>query len=188
MAVSGRALRSLTAAWFLRSFFVLAVVFMTGCDIGRSASSGPPDVTLTEADKSLVGRWKDAGGRELPDGTHASNGVLVLQTNAGSTTCTTENATVFMRLAWPVGREIGKDEPWTDAGAPEFLRDTTGSAIKTDGRSDLDTELPRSARPTGFHKDGNRLSVDSKRVAIYVTRPDGRTERWARVMAGQGCA
>jgi hypothetical protein len=154
---------------------------------GQAASSDSPPVTLSEADRSLVGRWTDSAGRELPDGTNASGGLLVLQTNAGSTTCSAGHATVFLRISWPVGTQLDwRDGAWTDADAPEFVRDTTGSAIETYGHSDLDIDLPRSAQPTGFQRQGNTLSVDSPRVAIFVTRPDGRTERWARVKGG-GC-
>jgi hypothetical protein len=35
---------------------------------------------------------------------------------------------------------------------------------------------------------GNTLSVDAGEQAVYVTRADGTTERWARLRPGQGCA
>lgn len=168
----------------------LLMVLSSGCTTGGNVpTSGPPDVSVAPADSSLVGRWVDASGRELPDGTDASGEVLVLQANVGSTICTTDNVTVFIRLAWPVGRELNwGSEDWTDADAPQFVRDTTGSSIKTFGPSNLDAELPRTAQETGFQHQGNRLSVDSGSVALYVTRPDNRIERWAQVRPGEGCA
>ena len=37
--------------------------------------------------RDLIGTWFDAQGRPLPDGTNASNGILVIQTGSGSTSC-----------------------------------------------------------------------------------------------------
>lgn len=141
------------------------------------------------ADEDLVGRWVDASGRELPDASAASNGILVLKATIGSTTCTTDNVTVFIQLAWPVGREVDwASGDWSDQDAPSFIRDTSGGGIRTFGPSDLDVQLPRTARPTGFQHQGNQLSVGPKPDAIYVTRPDGHTEQWARMRPGEGCA
>ena len=169
---------------------VLLMVLSTACTGGENVpTSGPPEATVAPADRDLVGRWVDASGRELPDGTAASNGILVLQTSVGSTTCTTEHVTVFIRLAWPVGRELDWNAgDWTDDDAPWFVRDPSGGGIKTYAPSDLDVDLPRTARPTGFRREGNSLSVDPEQVALYVSRPDGHTERWARVRPGEGCA
>jgi hypothetical protein len=50
------------------------------------------------ADADLVGRRRDTTGQELPDGTNAMGGVLVVSTGAGSTTCTEDHVTVFMHL------------------------------------------------------------------------------------------
>lgn len=152
-------------------------------------TSDRPEVTVLPADADLVGRWTDASGRELPDATAASDGILVLQVSVGSTTCTREDVTVFLQLAWPVGREVDWNSGnWTDQDAPSFVRDTSGGGIRTVGPSHLDVPLPRTARATGFQRQGNRLSVGPTPDAVYVTRPDGHTERWARVRPGEGCA
>ena len=139
-------------------------------------------------EQDLLGRWTDAAtGRELPDGSQASAGILVVSTSSGSTTCT-EDGTVFLQLAWPPGSEVdlfaGKAD---DRNAPRFIRDTTGSAMDTVGTSDLDATLPASAKPTGFRRGANTISVDVHAKQVYVTRPDGRTEQWARLRGG-GCA
>jgi len=89
-----------------------------------------------------------------------------------------DNVTVFMELAWPPGRRLD----WTAGYEPEdtnrYIRQTAGPAIKTEGESDLDAELPAAARSTGLHKDGNLLyAVESKPSAIWVQRPDGQLER-----------
>jgi len=174
---------------------VVAVASLSGC--GESATSGMPRAVVAADEEGLLGRWTDATGRELPDGTQASAGILVVSTGAGSTTCT-EDGTVFLQLAWPPGSEVdllaGKAD---DRNAPRFIRDTTGSAMDTVGRSDLDATLPASARPTGFRRGANTISVDVKERKVYLTRPDGpssgpgsvgaaapdRLDRWATVVA-----
>jgi hypothetical protein len=167
-----------------------AVATLGGCHSGEVASYGYSPAALAEADQNLFGRWTDATGRELPDGMTASGGIggtLVVVTTAGSTTCSENNTTIFLQLAWPVGTELDLTGGWKDAAAPTFVRDTTGSRMKTDGPSDLDVEPPKSARPTGFQREGNTISVDPKRMAVYVTRADGRAERRARLGPGEGC-
>lgn len=167
---------------------LVATAALGGC-FGEGASSGGPDVIIQEADRDLLGRWTDATGQALPDGTAASHGILVIETSYGSTTCTERNGTVFLRLTWPVGTEVdlfnGEDR---STNMLDFVRDTTGSRLETDGPSDLDVTLPKSARPTGFRRAGNTLHVDPKKKLVYVTRAGGTTERWARLKRGQGCA
>lgn len=137
-----------------------------------------------EADRNLIGTWVDARtGRELPAGPAHSDTTLVVATTIGSTTCTEDNATVFLSIAWPVGTESSTEEQEL-----RFVRDTRGSLLETNGPSDLNVSLPKSARPTGFQREGNTISVDPKGRAAYVTRPDGQTERWARLKTGSGCA
>lgn len=166
----------------------LAIALNSGCG-GGEAPAGAPRITASSSDADLFGRWVDPSGRELPNASAESNGILVLQATVGSTTCTTRNVTVFIQLAWPVGREVDYNSGnWNDDEAPSFIRDTSGGGIRTFGPSDLDVPLPRTARPTGFQRQGNELSVGPKPDAIYVTRPDGHTERWARVRPGEGCA
>lgn len=140
-------------------------------------------------DETLVGRWTGNDGRLLPDGTTDSAGILVVSTSTGSSTCTDANGTVFAQLAWPVGRELNLNDPEIDdSDAPRFIRDTTGSLLKTDGPSDLDAALPSKAHATGFPLHGNTMAFDDKPIALYVIRPNGRTERWARLVDETGCA
>ena len=167
---------------------IVALVSACGAT-GVAPAQGPPPVTVRWADRDLVGRWTDAAGRELPDGTAASNGILVLQASVGSTTCSRDDVTIFLQLSWPVGRQVDwSSGNWTDDDAPVFIRDTSGGGIRTFKPSDLDTELPATARPTGFRREGNQLSVGPEPDAVYVTRPDGHTERWSRMRPGEGCA
>jgi hypothetical protein len=68
-------------AWVGTLGLVLALV--TGCAVGGDApTSDPPRVTAAPADQDLVGRWVDGSGRELPDATAASSGILVLHVNS----------------------------------------------------------------------------------------------------------
>ena len=174
---------------------VLGLVLAAAGLLGGCAGCGPvgpdglPAVIVAEADKDLLGPWTDASGRTLPDGTSAANGILVLGTSYGSTTCTERNGTVFLRLTWPVGTEVdvfaGEDRP---GDTLEFIRDSTDSGMAVSTTSDLDVALPTSARPTGFRRGGNTLSVDAAAQAVYITRTDGTTERWARLQPAQGCA
>jgi hypothetical protein len=106
---------------------------------------------------------------------------------AGSTTCGADHVTVFLQLSWPVGTKLDLNQAYQDAAAPRFVRDTTGSKLRTYGSSDLDVEVPASARPTGFSRQGNMISVEPDAMAAYVTRANHRTERWARLRAGEGC-
>ena len=165
-----------------------AVVVMSapaGCSHPVSTSQREAVVAVDEQD--LLGPWTDADGQVLPDGTAATNGLLVVATSSGSTTCTADG-TVFLQLAWPVGTEVDLFAgTWSEEDAPRFIRDTAGSAMDTVGSSDLDTRLPTSARPTGFNRAGNSISVDPEEVAVYVSRPDGTVEQWARLRGG-GCA
>jgi hypothetical protein len=137
----------------------------------------------------LIGRWRDAAGNELPDGTDASGGIFVVSTAAVSTSCTQDNVTVIMELAWPVGTQIDTKIEFSEKLAPRFLRDTNGSLIRTEGESALDVSLPSSAKTTGFNREGNTIYVVPTNVhAVYVKRNTGRVERWAKLKAGQGCA
>ena len=174
-----------------RSLLCLALLaaLATGCAPGTAASPGGPPVTVGPDQLDLVGPWRDAQGRELPDGTTASGGVLVLAAGSGSTTCTVDHVTVFLELSWPPGRRLDWTAGYDEDDTQRYLRETEGSLIATDGRSDLDTALPADARSTGFTKDGNTLYADaSQPSAIWVQRPNQRVERWARLKIGGGCA
>ncbi len=139
--------------------------------------------------QDLVGAWRDAQGRELPDGTNGAGGILVLAAGSGSTSCSEENVTVFIELAWPPGRRLDWAAGYEPDDTQRYVRQTEGSLMTTDGQSDLDTTLPAKAWPTGLNKDGNSLyAITSKPSAIWVRRADQRVERWARLAPGQGCA
>jgi hypothetical protein len=156
---------------------------LTGCSSvvpGRS-----PALHVDEADRDLIGRWSDASGRELEDG---SNGILVIRSQAGSTTCGEDHVTVFLELAWPVGRKIDVNQGITEEMVPRFVRDTTGALLRFDGGSDLDTDLPGSARPTGFFLNGNTIHASPDGRAVYVTRTTQRVERWPRLKPDPVCA
>ncbi|HEX8508989.1 MAG TPA: hypothetical protein VF635_05765 [Propionibacteriaceae bacterium] len=125
---------------------LVAVTVLPAC--GEAASSGGPPAVVAPDEQDLLGRWTDAMGQVLPDGTSASKGILVVSTSAGSTTCT-EDGTVFLQLSWPPGSEVdlfsGEGD---DKSAPQFIRDTTGSAMETVGTSDLDRPCrPPQSRP-----------------------------------------
>ncbi len=44
------------------------------------------------------------------------------------------------------------------------------------------------AIPTAFQLNGNTVNVASDKSAIYVTRPDGVTEQWSRLLPEPLCA
>jgi hypothetical protein len=167
----------------------LLATMAVGCAPGTEASPGGPFVTVGPDQLDLVGPWRDAQGRELPDGTNASGGVLVLASGSGSSSCTEDNVTVFLELSWPPGRRLDWTTERDEDDTQRYMRQTEGSLIATEGQSDLDTTLPATARSTGFTKDGNTLyAVASKPSAIWVQRADQRVERWARIKPGGGCA
>lgn len=175
----------------MRVLLCLAVItaLAFGCTPGRGASVGPPQVTVAPDQQDLVGLWRDADGQELPDGTNASGGVLVLSAGSGSTTCGEDHVTVFVELAWPAGRRLDWNSGYDADDTQRYVRQTEGSAIETDGQSDLDTTLPAKARSTGLNKDGNTLyAITAKPSAIWVKRADQHVERWARLASGAGCA
>ncbi|SDS55925.1 hypothetical protein SAMN04488543_1958 [Friedmanniella luteola] len=174
-----------------RGLLCLAVLGLLAarCASGTAATPGGPVVTVPPDQRDLVGLWHDAAGRELPDGTNASGGVLVLAAGSGSSTCTGDHVTVFLELAWPPGRRLDWNAGYDEDDTRRYMRETEGSLIETVGRSDLDAALPRGARSTGFSKDGNTLYViASKPSAVWVERPDRRVERWSQIKSGGGCA
>ena len=165
---------------------LVAIVMVTGC-----ASNVPSldEVNLPGDQEGLVGQWQDRSGRLLPDGTNDSGGILVVHSNAGSSTCSAENATVFMALAWPPGRQLDSKKPEEPGEYNRYMRDTTGSQLESDGVSDLRTELPKRAVSTGIHREGNTIhAIPSKGSAIWIQRADGHIERWPRLKTETGCA
>jgi hypothetical protein len=172
----------------LRRFVArLATVAVVVALLMACTSSYVHRLRVDSADADLIGRWRDATGQELPDGTNAMGGVLVVSTGAGSTSCTEDHVTVFMQLAWPVGTELDLNSDVAESDAPMFVRDTAESLLETEGTSDFDAELPKTAKPTGFNREGNAISVVPDGHAVYVTRASGRIERWPRLKPGQGC-
>ena len=131
----------------------------------------------------LVGQWADPTGQPLPDGTPGANGVLVVHTYLASSHCEGWKDTVYLELAWPVGRGVNIE----DAGGVNDLRYyVRGESVEKRVSSEpyaADVALPASATPTGFARAGNAISVDPAGPA-YVTRPDGRTERWPQIVLG----
>ena len=152
---------------------VVVLVFVTSC--GRPASVGPPEVMVARDQRDLTGTWFDAQGRPLPDGTNASNGILVIQAGSGSTSCSTDDVTVFIELAWPAGRRLDWNKSYGPGDTHRYIRQTKGSLMATDRQSDLDTELPASAKDSGIQKDGNAIfTITSKPEAIWIRRGDGQ--------------
>lgn len=168
---------------------VLLSVLAGGCS-GLASSGGKPQVEVASDQRDLVGSWYDADGEKVPDGTNESGGILVLSAGAGSTTCSVQDVTVFMELAWPPGRQLDWKAGYEPEDTNRYIRQTLGSGMATDGQSDLAlADLPAAALSTGLNKEGNVLyAIESKPAAIWVQRPDGRVERWARLKNGQGCA
>ena len=162
-----------------------AVLVLSGCGGAVFGQSGV--YRARWADRDLIGRWTDASGRQLEDGTTASNGILVVRSYAGSTTCENDGVTVFLELARPVGRPLDTNKGITEEMVPRFVRDTSGSLLKTYGSSDLDAELPASAKPTGFLLNGNTIHVAADGRALFVTRVTQKVERWPRLQPQQGC-
>lgn len=169
----------------------LAVIAATvaGCTPGRAVPPSPPAVTAAPDQQDLVGRWRDAHGVEVPDGSDtASEGMLVLRAGPGSTNCSTANVTVFLEVAWPPGRGVDWKARSDAAATQKFVRETKGSLLGTTSQSDLDATLPASARSTGLNKDGNTLyTVTSEASAIWIKRADQRIERWGKLQSGAGC-
>jgi hypothetical protein len=167
---------------------VLLTVLGGGCS-GLTSSGDKPGVKVASDQRDLVGTWYDAKGEKVPDGTNEFGGILVLAAGAGSTTCSMQDVTVFMELAWPPGRRLDWTAGYEAEDTNRYIRQTLGSGMATDGQSDLAADLPDAARSTGLNKEGNFLyAIESKPAAIWVQRPDRRVERWARLKCGQGCA
>lgn len=172
-----------------RAFACFVVLLAVTASCGRPASVGSPYVMVSRDQRDLIGTWFDAQGRPLPDGTNDSNGILVIQAGSGSTSCSTDNVTVFIELAWPAGRRLDRNKSSGPGDTHRYIRESRGSLMAADGQSDLNTELPASATDSGIQKDGNAIFViTSKPEAIWVRRGDGQVERWPRLSFGEGCA
>jgi hypothetical protein len=167
---------------------VLLTSLAGGCS-GSAPSGDNRRVEVASDQRDLVGTWYGPDGEAVPDGTNDSGGILVLSAGPGSTTCSLQNVTVFVELAWPPGRKLDWSAGYEPEDTNRYIRQTAGSGMTTDGQSDLEADLPAAARSTGLNKDGNLLyAIESNPAAIWVQRADGRVERWARLKYGQGCA
>ena len=161
----------LTRSWFA---LVLVLTLLVGCTSSPSLPGRYPD---------LVGRWTDARGQELPDGSEEMDYAVVAYTFLSSTDCSQRKDTVYLVLAWPVGQIVTQDELGDIERTRYFVRGIMGDGFQTQGSFDLDVELPPTAKDTGFVRQGNRIFVD-RPAAVYVTRPDGPTERWQEMKLG----
>jgi len=108
---------------------------------------------------------------------------VVAYTFLASTDCSERKDTVYLVLAWPVGQIVHVDELGDPDRTRYFVRGTMGDGYQTQGTFDPDVTLPATARDTGFVRQGNRIFVD-RPGTVYVTRPDGRTERWQGMKLG----
>ena len=170
-------------------FPLVVATLLAGCSSASVPVDGVPVATVSADEQDLLGTWRDADGRALPDGMSGSDGVLTVAASSGSTTCSEANGTVFLLLAWPPGRRLDWASSNDANDMYSYVRQTQGSGLKTDGPSDLDATLPAAARSTGLNKDGNLLyAITAEPAAIWVQRPDRRVERWARLGPGEGCA
>jgi hypothetical protein len=153
---------------------VSMLVLLVGCTSLPAPLQPHPD---------LVGRWTDASGQELPDGSAEMDHAVVAYTFLASTDCSKRKDTVYLVLAWPVGQIVTRDELGAMARTRYFVRGTMGEGFQTRGDFDADAELPPNAQDTGFVRQGNRIFVD-RSGSVYVTRPDGRAERWQEMELG----
>jgi hypothetical protein len=146
-----------------------------------------PELRLPADQTDLVGRWRGADGRVLPDGTDQPKEVLVIRSEVGSTSCTSENVTVMLDMSWPPGSRLDGRRPDGGGESQRYVRDAR-SVMRTEGQSDFDTALPSQASLTGIHRAGNRLyAITSDPSAIWIQRSSGRVERWARLPDREGC-
>jgi hypothetical protein len=161
----------LTRSW---AALISALMLLVGCTSLPAPLQPYPD---------LVGRWTDARGQEVPDGSEAMDYAVGAYTFLASTDCSERKDTVYLVLAWPVGQVVKRDELGAGERTRYFVRGTMGEGFQTRGKFDADGALPPNPRDTGFVRQGNRIFVDRSRT-VYVTRPDGRTERWREMKLG----
>jgi len=119
----------------------------------------------------------------LADGSKEMDYAVEAYTFLASTDCRERKDTVYLVLAWPVGQMVEVDELGDQERTRHFVRGTMGDGYQTEGTFDPEVKLPRTARDTGFVRQGNRIYVD-RAGTVYVTRPDGRTERWQEMKLG----
>jgi hypothetical protein len=108
----------------------------------------------------------------------------VVNTFLASDHCGGRKNTVYLELAWPVGQSVNlKDPRITMESFRYYVRGRSVEQLVSSQPYADDVALPASASPTGYVRAGNALSVDNDGPA-YVTRPDGRTERWPQIALG----
>lgn len=160
---------------------LLLTVSLAAC----ASPSTIPKVQTPADQLDLVGRWQDSIGVDVADGT---NGILTLSAFSASTSCSEEDSTVFVDLAWPVGNRVNQDSPSSSRDHYAYVRDPHGT-YWTNDQPDLDTDLPAAARASGLRRAGNELyAKPSDSSAIWLQRPDGHIERWPQQKQGTGCA
>ncbi|HEY9291583.1 MAG TPA: hypothetical protein VIP98_09930 [Microlunatus sp.] len=163
------------------------LVAVASCGLGSPTSY--PFVEVPSDQTNLVGNWRDASGQVLPNGSDRSNEVLVIVSEARSMSCNEENVTVVLTMSWPPGRELDQNTTGFEDHRRQFLRDSTAAAaIPLEGESDLDADLPTTAKDTTIHRERNRLYTDpSDPSAIWIERGDGTVERWPRIREFRAC-
>ena len=142
----------------------------------ETAAPAPP---LDIAD--LTGTWRDEDGKAVPPTTDA----LVFDIGPGSEHCFPQNV-LFLTVTEP----FGTPATTLDDGRV-FIRDPERTLVGPPWDSipgvDLNSELPKTARFTGFSTGDIELWVDQDEQHAFLT--DGQTvERWPRVDPPPLCA
>lgn len=139
----------------------------------------------------LTGPWLDRGGKPVADGTERRDAPpLVVQTYGGASHCGWESV-VFMEAGWPLGREItsqGQVRQFV-RDSEQALREGLLSTAPLLGTLDLTAELPRDARFSGLHREGNEIwvSESSGDRYVFIKRRGDTVERWPRVQSPIRC-
>lgn len=179
------------------SLGILAAVILFGVAGCTSGDGQPMDAspTTTSADSSTV---RPSPGSSEPmavddlvgarwsgpdDGAAPSSTLHVIR---GPGHCDWESS-VWLHLAWPVGTEAG-----TSGDIHQYVRDPRGvlpDEVEKQASLELDSEVPDTAEPTGYHVDGVELWLgdDGRDEAVYVVFED-HVERWPRTAEVIACA
>jgi hypothetical protein len=146
---------------------------LASCTSSKTTGIAPAD--------EFAGRWFDAQGRPLPDGSHPPRRI-VLRAFTGPKGCGWESV-AFIDLAWPVGTVAT-----TLQSVHEYVRDPDGVVQKQLAQLfDPRATPPADALYTGFHHGIWQLWLaDSVPGSAYVVGP-ASTERWPLVPERIGC-
>lgn len=144
------------------------------------ASIGAAGCRPLGSEGDLIGGWRDAEGRPLPDKTdRTTNFDLVVHTTAGSSHCQWDRL-IFLTIAWPVGTtRSGGSRDTTASDRRTYVRDPKGvlaDYYRSEGFAAVDAP-PSGALATEFQREGNTFAID-RDGAAYVRRKDGSTEPW----------